>query len=310
MPDAAPSNLTLTQLSPTTIQLNWTSNASNADWSVIYRRADPDGETNYREYAFVPSSVTTFSDTKLVPGGHYRYRIESENLGGWASGNTGNQTLTLNASGSPLPVEARDDSITVAPGETRCFNPLLNDTGEGALSITGFTQPSAGSAIIEGNEILYTAPPSFSGGVLMTYNIVDSAGQSDTGTITFSLPLKTDIYTAWTQTQSWKGILKTGHDDDPDLDGFSNLLEFAFDLKPTVAEKRIPVKVGISEENPSVEFVPVRDTGLLTYAWQFSADLRDWSSTSEVLVTDPPGQVVHQLLPSGAQFARIAVSLR
>ena len=187
VPDADPSGLTLTELSPTAIELNWIVNASNATHSVVYRYSPT--ESNFREHAYVPVGTTTFRDLNLMPGGLYRYRVESENLGGWSAGNTGNKTLTLSTTGNPLAINAVDDIVTTVPGEVRRFNPLLNDEGEGAIEITGITQPSVGSAVIDGNWISYQAPDGFAGSVTMTYTIEDAAQQTDTASVTFTLPI-------------------------------------------------------------------------------------------------------------------------
>lgn len=197
LPDANPSELTLTELSPRAIQLDWTVNASNATHSVVYRRSPTEG--NYREHAYVPVGTTTFRDLNLTPGGLYRYRIESENLAGWSSGNTGNKTHTLSASGTPLAINAVDDDITTVPGELRRFNPLLNDEGEGALTITAITPPTSGTATIDGQWIRYQAASDFAGSVTMTYTIADGASQSDTATVTFDLPISSSL----TELQRW-----------------------------------------------------------------------------------------------------------
>lgn len=195
VPDADPTwvGAGAIQVSTRSIDLEWTVNATNATHSIIYRRADPDGETNFREYAYVPVGTTTFRDTNLEPGGTYRYRIESENFGGWAANPTSNKTFTLVDPGpGDLACVAADDSITTVPGELRSFNPLLNDEGEGALTITGITAPSAGSATFDGKYIHYQALESFAGSsVTMTYTVTDSASvpQTDTATVTFTLPL-------------------------------------------------------------------------------------------------------------------------
>ncbi|CAA6696429.1 MULTISPECIES: sulfatase-like hydrolase/transferase [unclassified Lentimonas] len=190
VPDADPTwvGAGAEQISPRTIELNWAVNASNATHSVIYRTSEPDGETSYREYAYVPAGVTTFRDYDLVPGGKYKYRVESENLGGWAAARTSNDTVTLGA-GSNLQIVANDDTITTVPGELRIINPLLNDGGEGALTITAITLPTVGSASIENGKIHYQAPAEFAGSVTMTYTIEDGVGQADTATITLSLPI-------------------------------------------------------------------------------------------------------------------------
>ena len=192
VPDAAPSwvGAGATQISDRTIELNWQVTATNATHSVLYRRADALGETNFREIAYLPAGVTTYRDTDLVPGGQYRYRVESENLGGWASDNTGNKSLVLSNPGpGNLSCDAVDDTVTTVPGEARSFHPLINDEGEGALKIISITQPASGSARIEGKTILFTAPDGFAGGLTMTYTAEDATGQTDTALVTFSLPL-------------------------------------------------------------------------------------------------------------------------
>jgi|GEM_PF-2153791 len=211
-PDAAPANLTVTQLSPSALQLSWTANATNATHAVIYRsgpdeRALNGGSDRYREIAFVPAGQTTFIDTNFSSaiGEKYKYRVESENLGGWngfsidASGlfstgttvngvtNTGNVIHTL-AAGAPRAVNALDDTITAVAGEPRDFNPLLNDAGEGTLAISTITQPTVGAATFDGRTIRFLPPADFSGGVTLTYTLIDSAAQTDTATVTINLP--------------------------------------------------------------------------------------------------------------------------
>lgn len=213
-PDAAPSGLTLTQLSDHAIELNWTVNASNATHSVIHRsgpeeRALNGGTDSYREIAYVPAGVTTFVDDDFpsIDGEKYKYRVESENLGGWngwaidPSGlfsdgsnnngvtNTGNEILTLTLGAVSPAIDATDDAVTALPGEVRTFHPLLNDFGDGALTITSLTAPTAGSATTDGTTITFAAPEDFSGGVTLTYTVTDGASQTDTATVTFLLPL-------------------------------------------------------------------------------------------------------------------------
>ena len=529
VPDADPTwvGAGATQVSRTTIDLEWAVNASNATHSVVYRRADPDGETNYREYAYLPVGTTTFRDMNLVPGGTYRYRIESENLGGWAT-ETSNKTLTLDDPGpGDLACVAGDDNITTVPGELRSFNPLLNDEGEGALTITAITQPAIGSAWLEGNKILFQAPDGFSGGLSMTYTIEDSAAQTDTATVSFSLPISpsteelregwdfddtagTDLnelfnsgylgslwrfnsdaatdgsgnfvipgdagtttrrlpdrgtanaqpsadfyatpvttgkyrwevkfsswafdaasdgdmlqfqidddssntiaridlrvnatgteirfsglgegnsnfrstafnyvessavtaaiefdfdndtidyllngsvvesfaftgvnigrlsyvlngswttaastvsvdhlklvefvsggtlYDAYASAYPWNGILERDANDDADLDGMSNFLEFALGTPLEFADGAAPVNIAFNGAQPVVRFTPARDTSDLNYEVQFSTDLSDWSSIAPVPVSSAAGVLVEEDLPSGPKaFARVGVS--
>ncbi len=194
LPDASPTwvNGGAQQISRSSIELNWQNNASNATHSVIYRRADAEGESNYREIGYVPVDVTRFRDTQLIPGGTYRYRVVSENLGGWSSAATPNATVNLvDAGPDNLPILAVDDEITVAPGEQRIFYPLLNDQGEGALRVTAVSAPSEGSATFDGTRIFYRAPEGFSGTATLTYTVEDSglpSPQTDSATVTLVVP--------------------------------------------------------------------------------------------------------------------------
>lgn len=527
VPDADPTwvGAGATQISRTTIELNWNVNASNATHSVVYRLADAEAEGSYRELAYLPVGTNTFRDTNLIPGGQYHYRIESENLGGWAAGPTSNQSITLADPGpGNLAIAAVDDTITTVPEELRCFNPLLNDSGEGALTITAITQPTSGSATIDGKWIRYQAPDGFAGSVTMTYTIEDAAAQTDTATVTFTLPIapskesvlegwdfsdtagtdlndlynsgslgslwrfnttaatdgngnflvpgdsgsttrrlpergtanalpgddfyatpltsgkyrfevkfsswdvdaasngdsltfqvndsssktiaridlelntgsvdirysgfdgnfrSTDpmslvqntvqtaaidfdfdndtidyllngsviysfafsggdirrltyvqngswttaassvaldhlkliefvpggtLYDAYASTYPWLGELSRSATDDPDLDGMTNLMEFAFGLQPTVPDIN-PIEVTTNGGRPSIRFTPQRDTSAVLYLVQFSDDLSDWVSIPEVVVNTANGIMVEEDLPTGAKgFGRVAIS--
>lgn len=212
-PDAAPSGLSVTQISEKALQLDWTVNATNATHAVIYRSGVDErnfngGSDTYREVAYVPISQTSWIDTSFIStvGEKYKYRVEVENLAGWngstvdASGefstlntvngttNTGNTTHTL-SSGTPRPIIANTDQVTVIPDETRVFKPTLNDEGEGTLTITSLTQPNLGTVVTDGVYIYYDTPAGFGGAETFTYTIQDSAAQTATGTVNLILPI-------------------------------------------------------------------------------------------------------------------------
>ncbi|MBK1825687.1 sulfatase-like hydrolase/transferase [Haloferula rosea] len=213
-PDAAPSGLVLTQLSDHAIHLDWTINATNATRSIIYRsgpdeRALNGGTDSYREIGFVLGNIGTYVDDNFSSGDgeKYKYRVESENLGGWngftidpggqfsdgnninGTTNTGNVTLTLNTGAVSPALTLVDDAITILPGETLTFDPRLNDFGDGPLSISAITQPASGSATTDGSSITFSAPESFAGGVTMIYTAIDGAAQTANATVTFTLPV-------------------------------------------------------------------------------------------------------------------------
>ena len=199
VPTAAPSGLTVTQFSPTSIRLNWVVNAANATHSVVERRADAEGETAYKEIAFLPAGANTYDDVNLITNGLYRYRIQSENLGGWAAAPSAQISHTLTNGALNAAVTANVDTVTTLPDEARLFDPLINDGGEGQLTITSITQPTAGTATFDAERIAYQTPASFTGNVTMTYVMTDSVGQTATGAVTFILP----IYTAQVDLGSW-----------------------------------------------------------------------------------------------------------
>jgi hypothetical protein len=68
----APSGLTFTPVTATTIQLNWTDNAINEFGYVVYRSTDG---TNFSFLAQTAAGATSFTDTGLTPSTTYFYRV-------------------------------------------------------------------------------------------------------------------------------------------------------------------------------------------------------------------------------------------
>jgi hypothetical protein len=75
-PDAAPSDLRATAVSPTQIRLTWTNNASNATGVKILRSTD--GVT-FTQVNTAPRDATTFTDTGLKPSTTYTYAVVATN---------------------------------------------------------------------------------------------------------------------------------------------------------------------------------------------------------------------------------------
>ena len=100
----------------------------------------------------------------------FSYTI-SDGKGGSASATV---TVTV-ADQAPVAV---DDTATVANGGTVTVSPLANDRDPegGVLRVTGIDQPASGTAVLEGNNVRYTAVPGFTGVVTIPYRIVDDAG--------------------------------------------------------------------------------------------------------------------------------------
>ncbi|MGC9452483.1 MAG: sulfatase-like hydrolase/transferase [Oceanipulchritudo sp.] len=77
---------------------------------------------------------------------------------------------------NPEPV-ANDDTASVLAGSSVLINVLANDSDDGlpaALTVTAVDTPLAGSALITGNQILYTPDAGFYGTDVFTYTISDS----------------------------------------------------------------------------------------------------------------------------------------
>jgi hypothetical protein len=119
---AAPTGLTFSPVTPTTIQLNWTDNAINEFGYVIYRSTDG---TNFSFLAQTAAGATTFTDTSLSPSTTYFYRVYAVTEGALSTFVAGSQ-------------------ITAAPGASSCVVPggLWS-----APATWGGTVPTAGDAV-------------------------------------------------------------------------------------------------------------------------------------------------------------------
>ena len=103
-PPAAPGTLTATVASGTQVNLAWVNNATNQTGFTVQR--SPDG-TNFTTIASVSSSATTYSDTAVLAGTTYTYRVSAQNaVGASAYSNTASAT-TLTAQ----PVTWQDGDI-------------------------------------------------------------------------------------------------------------------------------------------------------------------------------------------------------
>ena len=88
----APSNLTFAPVTATSIQLNWSDNASNEAGYAIYRSTDGGASYSFLTQTAVDSVL--FNDTGLVPGTTYFYRIHAATEGALSSALLGSQATT------------------------------------------------------------------------------------------------------------------------------------------------------------------------------------------------------------------------
>lgn len=103
---AAPSALLLTGVSSTRVDLSWTDNSSDEVTFRIERKTGAGG--TYAEIASVGAGVTTFSDTTVLGGTSYFYRVKARNANG-DSAYLAEQSITTS---SGLPAAPSGISLT------------------------------------------------------------------------------------------------------------------------------------------------------------------------------------------------------
>lgn len=115
-----------------------------------------------------------FDDPRLVGTDTFTYRVRdpfgSEGVGVIKVGVT--SAATTNA-----PPVAVDDTLQVSPGKQIRIEPLLNDSDPDGDAIflveDGFVEPAAGTVQIDGNDVVFEAPPTEST-FTMSYRVIDA----------------------------------------------------------------------------------------------------------------------------------------
>src|SRR3954451_8202033 len=69
-----------TELLAAQFQLTWTDNSTNEDGFKVERKAGPNG--TYAQIASIPANITAYSDSSVVNGATYCYRVFAFNTGG------------------------------------------------------------------------------------------------------------------------------------------------------------------------------------------------------------------------------------
>ncbi|MGE3277325.1 MAG: MBG domain-containing protein, partial [Vicinamibacterales bacterium] len=128
-----------------------------------------------------PDGTVTYTPTVGYCGADtFSYRVTD------AGGLTDTATVTVAVACVNDPPDAVDDTTTAVSGTPLTITVLSNDTDpeNDPLTVTTFTQPTAGTVTKVGNQLVYTPPTWFSGTVTFTYTVSDGKGGTDTATVT------------------------------------------------------------------------------------------------------------------------------
>lgn len=159
--------------------------------AVLSNDSDPDADSitvSSTGIAAHGTVVNNGSSVLYTPNANYNgidnfsYTV-SDGFGGTA---TGNVSLTINAV-NDAPV-ASADTASVVIGKAVTINVLANDHDieNNALALVSFTQPSKGSALINGNTIVYSAGSKI-GTDTFSYSISDGQGGQATAGISVTI---------------------------------------------------------------------------------------------------------------------------
>jgi RHS repeat-associated protein len=136
---AAPTSLTATAVSSSSISLSWVDNASNESGFRIERATSLNG--TYNEIATVGANVTTFSNTGLAVGTMYHYQVRAYNATGNSAYSNKANTSTLTQGSGPIAWWKLDNNALDGSGNgihgTLIGSPAFAlDSKEGSHSLT------------------------------------------------------------------------------------------------------------------------------------------------------------------------------
>jgi len=182
----APTSLIATTNTASKIVLTWQDNSNNETYFRIQRSLDG---TTYTDLASTSTNVTTYTDTTVVAGTLYYYRVRSANPAGTsaftnvvsitAPGGTTNAapTIATPPSGSPNPVAGTTTTLTVLGAD---------DGGEANLSYTwSYTGPAAVSFSANSTNAAKSTVATFTqaGSYAFSVLVKDTQGLSTTANV-------------------------------------------------------------------------------------------------------------------------------
>jgi outer membrane protein OmpA-like peptidoglycan-associated protein len=198
-------------------------NAGATLLTVLANDSDPDGDN-----LTVTSTVSTPANgTARSVGNAISYTPNANFVGEdtftyQITDGTLTATATVRVTVSDQAPAAVDDAATVNRSGSVTVMPLSNDSDpEGTtLRVTGIDQPARGTAVLEGNNVRYTAPADFVGVAVIPYRIVDGAGNTAAARINITVANRAPVAVADTAATSSGGPVTINPlTNDTDADG-------------------------------------------------------------------------------------------
>ncbi|GIG54157.1 Ig-like domain-containing protein [Demequina activiva] len=212
--------------------------------------------------------------------GVYEIRYAAYVLGYPTQQDTARVVVTVLASDTNQPPTPRTLSGRVASGESvrlPFVGTGIDPDGDTVALQRVETQPASGSARVssDGQEIVYSADPGFSGQVAFTYSVVDARGQSAVGTVAVGV-LAADVdprpvtYSDYVQAQVGpdRRVLISPLTNDIDLAGGElELIEATPDAAPGSAEHADLAERLVGIEDGRVEMLVGEEPGTYSYVY-------------------------------------------
>ena len=193
--------------------------------------------------------------------------------------------------------------------------PFGSDVNGDLLTFTVTSNPAHGALSGSAPNLTYTPTAGYTGGDSFAFKVNDGHVDSMGGTI--SITVKTTL-AKWRQkffnAQELNNPAISGDDADPDGDGISNLLEYAFNLDPRQPSPANQIRTSADATYFSIIYPRALAAADLTFVIERSSDLRTWTvvaPVNSILADDGQTQTVKSgVAINGAAtiFLRLRVS--
>ncbi len=257
---------------------NWNSVTSSLTGTQIVNMVDTFGiatgygfHTDYRDPAGTGSTTRTLDGYPATAAGDYIYV-------GADPTTVGLQRMNFRING--LDTSGNYELFVVGSVSSSTVN-----------SITGITVQGTRQTLVASNQGTLTfsnVTPNGMGEIAIILDN-DSLGRGYISLMELRKTIPVSSYVAWSQTEhglSGNDVLSTA---DPDDDNVNNLLEFAFNSNPTVADVNKLPQVSLSGNILTITYRKNKSANTVTVIPQSSTDLQIWSDLTPIKIGDADG---------------------